>query len=700
MSTTTGAAGSDVSRIVAALADLTPQPARPELDITRGATRPVLWLPDRDCSLPRRDPLVTQLAALDRLHEHERLLRWGWAFVYGSITRDGVHRPVRLPLLTIPIRLVGGAHLRIEPAGDAELTSLVQDAAAAALLEAGDLSEDAADAAWVRRAAAAAGLPVAQVFMPYVATGVIEDVPASRPRGRGAVNRANWRRTLADGGPHGVLVGAVYLARDPDSGNLAGTLRAWADRPGLDGTALGAVYGGSDVPVDPPASEDPVRSPLPLNAAQREIIRRARTEPLTMVSGPPGNGKSHTVVAAAIDAVDRGQSVLVATQSRYATEVLGDLLHRYPGPTPVLFGDAEKRAAIVADLTAGLDSGSGWQPLLPGLFLDAPAAADAGLDLARATALAGRAAATPTGWLGRWRRGRAERALRRVLRADPAVPLDRLRTALDAATDVRAGAELAARGGTNLQATWAELRQADDALAQAVGTAIGHRARSRRRWDRDARRTVSALAAALRSGRNRRRQALAAMDGPALVRALPLWVGTVADVDDLLPPSAGLFDLVILDEASHIDQIRRSQVRVRARRAVVVGDPRPRRFVSFVADVDVARTLSRHGLDGLADRLDVRRNSAYDVAAGAAATTWLAEHYRCVPQLIGFSARRFYDDRLALVTRHPRNDGADVIEDRHVPGARTPDGSVPAEVAAAVEAVRALDAAGRTGIAV
>jgi len=740
MSTTTGAAGSDVSRIVAALADLTPQPARPELDITRGATRPVLWLPDRDCSLPRRDPLVTQLAALDRLHEHERLLRWGWAFVYGSITRDGVHRPVRLPLLTIPIRLVGGAHLRIEPAGDAELTSLVQDAAAAALLEAGDLSEDAADAAWVRRAAAAAGLPVAQVFMPYVATGVIEDVPASRPRGRGAVNRANWRRTLADGGPHGVLVGAVYLARDPDSGNLAGTLRAWADRPGLDGTALGAVYGGSDVPVDPPASEDPVRSPLPLNAAQREIIRRARTEPLTVVSGPPGNGKSHTVVAAAIDAVDRGQSVLVATQSRYATEVLGDLLHRYPGPTPVLFGDAEKRAAIVADLTAGLDSGygrqvldadaaaveaaarrvaalesaaltaltreqqaersAGWQPLLPGLFLDAPAAADAGLDLARATALAGRAAATPTGWLGRWRRGRAERALRRVLRADPAVPLDRLRTALDAATDVRAGAELAARGGTNLQATWAELRQADDALAQAVGTAIGHRARSRRRWDRDARRTVSALAAALRSGRNRRRQALAAMDGPALVRALPLWVGTVADVDDLLPPSAGLFDLVILDEASHIDQIRAAPVLARARRAMVVGDPRQLRFVSFVADVDVARTLGRHGLDGLADRLDVRRNSAYDVAAGAAATTWLAEHYRCVPQLIGFSARRFYDDRLALVTRHPRNDGADVIEDRHVPGARTPDGSVPAEVAAAVEAVRALDAAGRTGIAV
>ena len=73
-----------------------------------------------------------------------------------------------------------------------------------------------------------------------------------------------------------------------------------------------------------------------------------------MVSGAPGSGKSHTAVAVAIDAVDRGASVLVAAQSDHAVEVIGDLVARHPGPAPVLFGNAERRDAIAAELAAGL----------------------------------------------------------------------------------------------------------------------------------------------------------------------------------------------------------------------------------------------------------------------------------------------------------------------------------------------------------
>src|SRR5690606_28344242 len=134
-------------------------------------------------------------------------------------------------------------------------------------------------------------------------------------------------------------------------------------------------------------------------------------------------------------------------------------------------------------------------------------------------------------------------------------------------------------------------------------------------------RAAVVLAAALRAGRNRRRQILADLDGRVLVRALPLWIGTVTDVEDLLPPVPGLFDLVIVDEAVHVDQIRAAPVLARGRRALVAGDPRQLRFVSFVADVDVALTLRRHALTTAADRIDVRRSSAFDLAAGAAAVT-------------------------------------------------------------------------------
>jgi hypothetical protein len=121
------------------------------------------------------------------------------------------------------------------------------------------------------------------------------------------------------------------------------------------------------------------------------------------------------------------------------------------------------------------------------------------------------------------------------------------------------------------------------------------------------------------------------------------------------------------------------------------------RFVSFVADLDVAATLDRHGVDA---RADVRRVSAYDLAAQAAPVTWLDVHFRCAPHLIDFSARRFYDDRLELATRHPRVEAVDVIEVATVPDAVVRNGINAAEVDAAVATVRRLASAGRRDIGV
>ncbi|SDZ17738.1 AAA domain-containing protein [Micromonospora pattaloongensis] len=114
------------------------------------------------------------------------------------------------------------------------------------------------------------------------------------------------------------------------------------------------------------------------------------------------------------------------------------------------------------------------------------------------------------------------------------------------------------------------------------------------------------------------------------------------------------------------------------------------RFVSFVADVDVAVTLARHELEGYGDRLDVRRVSAFDIAAGATSVTYLEEHYRSVPHLIEFSARRFYRDRIALMTRHPRTERADAIDVVRLDTSAVQGGVNRAEVDAVVGIVREL----------
>ncbi len=332
-STTLRVGAMQPSQLFAALADLAPASGEQVLDVAKGG-QPFAWLTDPD-RLPRNQT-VDRLAALDALHSEERVLRRGWAWLLGTTEIDGTRRKVRLPLLVQPVRIERGAaqpagagrRPRADPAGHRSRGSPPRSRRRPASARPGWLAATGT-AAWITAAAEAAGLPV----------------------GPGDAGQRRRRQ-----GPDDELVGyaaaALFVARDVTSVGLRDTLLNWSTRPGLEATALATSTARRR---RPPASAEtePVRSPLPLNAAQREVVRRTRREPVVVVSGPPGNGKSHAVVAAALDTVDRGGSVLVATQSGYAAEVLGALLARYPGPVPVLFGDAERRDAIATELGRG-----------------------------------------------------------------------------------------------------------------------------------------------------------------------------------------------------------------------------------------------------------------------------------------------------------------------------------------------------------
>jgi hypothetical protein len=476
-----------------------------------------------------------------------------------------------------------------------------------------------------------------------------------------------------------------------------------------------------------PEPDSPVLSPLPLTEAQDEVIRRARCEPVVAVSGAPGNGKSHAAVAAALDAVARGERVLVATRSISAADVFADILQRQPGPVPVVFGSTDRRAAIARQLAEGTphrvphreahraylaameraadlrravalaldaeaaasgDAGRGLP--VDVLRVEVPGAFDADADLDRLQRLIAEARQPASGWFARRRIQRAERALRALL--DPAARLDirDLAAAVHAARRQRLAAALESRGGTVLDGVWPALVDAEAGVRTALGRAVEARADAARGQGGDVRRSIVALSRALRAGRAARREMLAQLDGSALLEALPLWVGTLADIDDLLPAVAGLFDLLVLDEASHIEQVQAAAGLLRAKRVLVVGDPHQLRHVSFASDDDVSAALARHRIELLADRLDVRRMSTFDVAAAAAPVTWLDEHHRSVPHLIEFSAARFYPRPVLLARRHPCNECLDAIDVTPAPGARDDHAVNQAEVEAIAGALRGL----------
>jgi hypothetical protein len=725
--------------VLAALADLAPAGEEPETT----ASIPLdwfRWLPASAAGLfrpPAAEPqtlpagvdvdraFAERLAAVDQVRAGHRSLRVGWLFVAGRTGTGNGARRVLHPLVTIPVRAQRGAPFggrpRLVAAGDPELSPLIPYGAERARLEeAIEYGGGGLDGVTTVEIPSAllARLARLQHFANAAAAA------AGFAAARGLVTAGEAPETYL-GRPGLVVVAgaAVYAVEHAAQSSRAGSLRAWAERVGDEPTAFHTTYLGV-APYPPHPTETP-ESPFLLSAAQRRAVAASRTEPLGVVSGAPGTGKSQTVVAIACDALARGETVLLAARSDATVDALLDLLERTPGPRPVVFGSSERRLALATRLADGIDPAprqavadahrvvlaaaarrdalraslagtvrvralAAGDPALaalrdatPGLF--APAT-----DLARADRLL-RRVASGGGWLARRRAGRAARGLRTLAGAAPGTAVADLAAALDLARAVGAAAGRTGSpapptadtvgGGTLPQSDYAALAKAEDAVRDAAARWLALLAVSEARFDPASRRSVQALATALRSGRAARRAQLAGLDR-RLTKALPLWVGSLPDIDDLLPPVAGLFDVVVLDEASSIDQPLAAPALLRARRAVVVGDPKQLRHVSFLADTSLASVLSAQGLADdplLSAALDVRRNSAFDVAAGAASVVTLDEHFRSRPHLVEFVARRLYGGAFAVAGRSPRTECIDCIDVDRIAGRRGKAGVVVAE---------------------
>jgi len=156
----------------------------------------------------------------------------------------------------------------------------------------------------------------------------------------------------------------------------------------------------------------------------------------------------------------------------------------------------------------------------------------------------------------------------------------------------------------------------------------------------------------------------------------------------------------VIDEASHVDQPLAALALVRGKRAVIGGDPRQLRHVSFVSDQAVRDALAEEGTESLADRLDVPKVSLFDAATAAASVHWLTEHYRCAPHLISFAADRFYEGRMALLTTHPSIADIDCIDVEEVSGTRDTKGVNQQEIDAVLAHLRRRVAAGVQSIGV
>lgn len=546
----------------------------------------------------------------------------------------------------------------------------------------------------------------------------------------------------------------------PLTPTVGATLQLWHSRP-IDNTAFAALYSPqryhfrqgyrsefADDHTGSLVSSTWPESPVALTAQQWAAAQKPGTEPITVITGPPGNGKSQTTVAAALHAIEQGHSVLIAAPSTAAVDALVELFDAAPGPDPVVFGGdrqrhvgddmvaATARAATPSngataaarldharlaveqlrlaihdaleaetdiersllahntsvdfgtggvdnlDVLAGTGAGSAHSPQLAGPLLNGLAAA-----VARARSLRGPLAT----WRARRHLQRASRTAGYELRAsEPRDACAELDAAISLARRTERVAAIRREGGLSLTQSWVQLVAAEERYRTEHGAWLQHYARSLELSEKS-RAVVSATAAALRSGRAARRTALARLDGHALAAALPLWVGTLRDIDDLLPLAPAMFDVALIDEASQVDQITAAPALLRAKRLVAIGDPQQLRHVSFVPGDAVTAALDAESIHDptLRSLLDQRRTSLLDLAVARAAPMPLTQHFRSAPHLIDFSLQRFYEGS-TVATTHPRNHSRDCIHVVRVDPAAAGPGRDPqqAEIAAALDLVR------------
>ena len=135
------------------------------------------------------------------------------------------------------------------------------------------------------------------------------------------------------------------------------------------------------------------------------------------------------------------------------------------------------------------------------------------------------------------------------------------------------------------------------------------------------------------------------------IREYPVVLSTTHSILTSIPDDF-LFDYVIIDEASQVDLVTGSLALACCKNIVVVGDVKqlPHIVPSEIEKVS-DNLFANSGIN------DAYNYSKYSIISSlmtlykeSLPVTLLSEHYRCHPKIIGFCNERFYDNQLVIMT--------------------------------------------------
>ncbi|TJZ79803.1 AAA domain-containing protein [Paracoccus hibiscisoli] len=441
----------------------------------------------------------------------------------------------------------------------------------------------------------------------------------------------------------------------------------------LSQTALAPVLGLEPVLTGQPAPDINVGL---LNGEQCDAVRHACQAPLTVVTGPPGTGKSQAIVSMAASVLLNGGIVLVASKNHQALDAVEERLGGLAPDLPFLVRTLNPQRDIDRSVehvltemlkdAIALPRSLDQELLARANVLSAERRVSLDLIRQRATleceiselveridarerfaATTGRQAApgerAPDFLLRIWR---LTLTLFRRLPASPletprpplpeGVPLKVLKARLDT---VRAERDALSQSGDPVKLT--------DELKDLAQTILPSALSARVALSEDDR---QALEAAFADHQFHGGRSLPSELVRPVLQHRPLWLASVLGTPKRIPLDDGLFDLVIFDEASQCDIASALPLFARAKRAVVVGDDRQLSFIPQLGQAQDRNLMKAQGLptSGMG-RFAQSKQSLFDFAkrVPSVSRVLLRHQYRSAGPIVDYISSTFYGGQLA-----------------------------------------------------
>lgn len=437
-------------------------------------------------------------------------------------------------------------------------------------------------------------------------------------------------------------------------------------------TAIGALLADSR-PTDVHEEDAPLLQLRDLTDKQFACACDILTEQLTVVQGPPGTGKSDVIVSVIASAVADGQTVLFASKNHQALDEVERRLADICGDHPVVIRGRDAEGERDTNFLAELKTLGAAEPIATlarttdtPAFKKARALTDAKAirktrtkseleiaDLLDRLVRLGVPSSTSTGtdrsrryfkWLSAlfaWLRAKREQDAPSAFDPGRATPvelerrvvqlrahLERLPPMPDAESIPGVDADYLTELADEIRPLFARITSLDAAEREVL---------------------LEGIKELEFSGITKARK-LAAEEARLLLQHRPVWAVSTLSVPSRIPLVAGLFDLLIIDEASQCDIASALPLFFRTKRAAIVGDPMQLSFVPQLSLQQENALMDAAGLPraGRA-RIAQSKNSLFDFAdwRPAKAHHFLADQFRSAPGIIDYLNEEFYDGRLA-----------------------------------------------------